>query len=109
MVNLTPEEKRVVLFLLILAFCGVVFNNLAKLNCHIKKLLCAETCLIRLNLNRISLEELLKTKSLPIKISQRIIDYRLEHGGFGSLDDLKEVKGIGNKRYDKLKEIFYVE
>ena len=109
MFNFTPEEKKVVLFLLAVAFCGIALNNLVKLNSPIKKLLCSETHLIRLDLNRISLEELLKTRSLPVKISQRIIAYRLEHGNFSSLEALKEVKGIGDQRYEKLKEIFYVE
>ena len=109
MLNFTPEEKKVVLFLLAVAFCGIVLNNLVKLNCPIKKFLSPETRLIRIDLNRISLEELLKTRCLPIRTSQRIIAYRLEHGNFSSLEALKEVRGIGEGRYEKLKEIFFVE
>ena len=36
-------------------------------------------------------------------IAQRIIDYRNEHP-FSSLEELKEVKGIGDKLYEKIKD-----
>lgn len=109
MLNFTQQEKKVILFLLAVAFCGIALNNLAKLNCRVKKLFCPEVRLTRLDLNKISLAELLQTRCLAPKTAQRIIAYRLEHGDFISLEGLKEVKGIGEQRYEKLKEIFFVE
>jgi competence protein ComEA len=109
MLNFTPEEKRVILFLLIIAFCGITLNNLAKVNYRVKKLICPQAHLARIDLNKISLEELTRTRCLPIKTAQRIISYRLQHGNFSSLEALKEVKGIGDQRYEKLKGIFFVE
>ena len=109
MLNFTPEEKKVILFFLIISFCGIILNNLVKLDSRAKKLFCPQVRLARIDLNQISLEELIKTRCLPLKISQDIIAYRLQHGNFSSLEGLKEVKGIGEKRYDKLKEIFFIE
>jgi competence ComEA-like helix-hairpin-helix protein len=109
MLNFTPEEKKVILFLLIIAFCGITLNNLTKLNYRIKKLFCPQVRLTRIDLNKIPLEELLKTRCLPVKTAQRIIAYRLQHGNFSSLEALKEVRGIGDQRYEKLKGIFFVE
>jgi len=109
MLNLTPEEKRVILFLVVISFCGLTLNNLAKINYRIKKLFCPQARLTRIDLNKVSLEELIRSRCLPVKTSQRIIAYRLQHGNFSSLELLKEVKGVGEKRYDKLKEIFFVE
>lgn len=109
MLSLTPEEKKAILFLLVVAFCGIALNNLAKLNCNVKKLVSPEVRLAKIDLNKISLAELLETRSLPEKTSRRIIEYRLEHGDFTSLEGLKEVKGIGEKRYEKLKELFFIE
>ncbi|MDD5561498.1 MAG: helix-hairpin-helix domain-containing protein [Candidatus Omnitrophica bacterium] len=109
MFNLTPEEKKVILFLLAISFCGITLNSLAKLNCRVKKIFCPQEHLSRIDLNKISLEELIRAKCLPAKTSQRIIAYRMEHGNFRNLEVLKEIKGIGERRYEKLKEIFFVE
>jgi competence protein ComEA len=37
-------------------------------------------------------------------LSERIVEYRTEHGGFGSLEELREVEGIGEKRFESLRE-----
>jgi DNA uptake protein ComE-like DNA-binding protein len=34
--------------------------------------------------------------------------YRASHGTFNSLEELKEIKGIGANRVEKLEEIFFV-
>ena len=36
-------------------------------------------------------------------LAQRIIEYREQHGGFKSIDQLQEVSGIGAKRFEALK------
>jgi competence protein ComEA len=36
-------------------------------------------------------------------LAGRIIQYREQHGGFRSLDELKEVSGIGDKRFEALR------
>lgn len=36
--------------------------------------------------------------------AEKIVEYRTEHGGFGSLDQLREIPGIGPKRFEALKE-----
>ena len=36
--------------------------------------------------------------------AQKILDYREEHGGFGSVDELGEIPGIGEKRLATLRE-----
>lgn len=109
MINFTPEERKVILFLLILAFCGLILNNLLKANCRIEKIVYPQVQLAKINLNKVNLQDLAKLKCIPIKLSQRILEYRTLRQAFSSLEELKEVKGIGEKRYEKLKEIFFVE
>ena len=36
-------------------------------------------------------------------LAQRIVDYRASHGGFGSIDELDEVSGIGPVRLESLR------
>ncbi|MGW1889062.1 helix-hairpin-helix domain-containing protein [Streptomyces sp. NPDC002004] len=38
-------------------------------------------------------------------LAQHIIDYRTEHGGFRSVDQLREVDGIGDRRFTDLKDL----
>ena len=37
-------------------------------------------------------------------LAGRIIEYRDSHGGFHSLDELKQVSGIGDKRFETLRK-----
>ncbi|HEY0485060.1 MAG TPA: helix-hairpin-helix domain-containing protein [Mycobacteriales bacterium] len=36
-------------------------------------------------------------------MAQRILDYRREHGGFRSVDELRDVDGIGDARFGELR------
>jgi len=36
--------------------------------------------------------------------AERIIEYRSSNGGFSSVDDLKKVKGVGEKKFEKIKD-----
>jgi competence protein ComEA len=37
-------------------------------------------------------------------LAQRIVEYRQAHGGFRSIDELRQVDGIGDKRFQQLKK-----
>lgn len=38
-------------------------------------------------------------------LAQHIIDYRTQHGGFGSVGELREVNGIGDRRFSDLQPL----
>ena len=109
MVDFTPEEKKVILFLLCLAFCGLALSNLIKINSGIEKIVYPQAQLAKVNLNKVGLEELIGFKCIPATLARRIIDYRNSRQEFASLEELKDVKGVGEQRYEKLKGIFFVE
>jgi len=109
MFNFTAEEKRVVLFLLLFAFCGLALSNLIKIKPQVEKIVYPQVQLAKVNLNKIGLEELIGFKCIPAKLAQAIIEYRDLRQEFASLEELKDVKGIGEQRYEKLKGIFFVE
>ncbi len=65
--------------------------------------LCSGIALATVNLNTASKDELVALPGIGPAKAQAIIDYRKTHGAFKSVEELKDVKGIGAKRYEKLK------
>lgn len=57
----------------------------------------------KINLNTAGKEELMSIKGLGEVFAGRIIEYRERYGGFDSLEELMEVDGIGEKRYEAWK------
>lgn len=63
----------------------------------------------KLNINMATIDEL--DSCLPgvgPALAQRIVNYREKHGKFRSIDDLKNVSGIGEKRFSELKDLITV-
>lgn len=57
---------------------------------------------LSININTANSEELQKLEGIGETYAQRIIDYRMEHGNFNSVEELLNVKGIGKKRLEKI-------
>lgn len=62
----------------------------------------------KINLNTAIAEELQTISGIGAKRAEDIIAYRESHGGFQSVDDLKNVSGIGDKTLEKIRESIYV-
>jgi len=59
--------------------------------------------LFAVNLNTASAEELSELKGIGSSTASKIIKYRQEHK-FTSVEDLMNVKGIGQKKFDSIKK-----
>jgi competence protein ComEA len=56
------------------------------------------------NLNSATLEQLDTLDGVGPATAQKIIDFRTAHGGFGSVDELDQIPGIGEKKLAALRE-----
>ena len=59
----------------------------------------------RVSINTATLEELMSLPQIGQVTAQRIIDYRNSHGFFQQLEDIKAVKGIGEKTFEKIRDL----
>jgi competence protein ComEA len=59
---------------------------------------------IPLNLNTATLEQLDELDGIGPATAQQILDFREAQGGFGSVEELAQVPGIGDKRLASLRE-----
>jgi competence protein ComEA len=62
-----------------------------------------------INLNTATLEQLDQLPGVGPAIAQRIIDYRQNVGSFTNIEQITEVKGIGDATFEKIKALITVE
>jgi competence protein ComEA len=62
----------------------------------------------KVNVNTASVGELDSLPRIGPAMAQRIIDYRDANGRFTSIDDLRNITGIGEKTFDGLKDLVTV-
>ncbi|GAV25459.1 hypothetical protein ciss_13920 [Carboxydothermus islandicus] len=62
----------------------------------------------KLNINTASAEELDKLPGVGPATAAKIIEYREQNGPFVTIEDLKKVKGIGDKKFETLKDYITV-
>ena len=109
MLNLTPQERRVILFLISVALLGLGINFALKVNSRITQIIRVDNHITKINLNQANLQDLLSTTGISPKLVKNIVAYRNTKGAFRDIEELKDVKGIGDYRYEKLKDLFFVE
>ena len=62
-----------------------------------------------INLNTAELSELVKLSGIGEKIAQKIIDYRNDIKKFDNIEEILNVKGIGNAKFQKIKKYIFVD
>ena len=63
----------------------------------------------KVNINTANQTELETLPGIGTATAEKIIDYRNKNGKFSSIEDIQNVKGIGNAKYENIKESICVK
>ena len=63
----------------------------------------------KVNINKATQSELENLPGIGPSIATKIIDYRNSNGSFSNIEDLKKVSGIGENKFNKLKDYVCVK
>ena len=63
----------------------------------------------KININSADIEKLCEIPGIGESLAQRIIEYRNDKGKFKSIEDLKNVSGIGDKKFEAIKNLIEVK
>lgn len=64
---------------------------------------------LKVNINTATSEELQKLPGIGETMASRIITYRKENGKFSKIEDLKNVSGIGEAKFNNIKNYIYIK
>jgi len=59
----------------------------------------------KININLATQSELMDLPGIGNVLASRIVDYRRQHGDFSRIEELRNVSGIGEKRYETVKDL----
>jgi len=105
----TAQERRLILFLISVGLVGIGVNFSMKANSRVRQFIQVDNCITKININKAAQEDMLSVAGITPKLANSIMVYRDAHGQFRDIEELKQIKGIGDHRYGKLKDLFYVE
>lgn len=107
--NLTRQERQVVLFIIAVVLLGLGISFLTKNFSRIRVVGYISQNIGKVNLNRATKEALMDIRGIGEKLTQRIIDYRQKNCGFKDIAELRNIKGIGKSKYEAIKDYFTIE
>jgi competence protein ComEA len=125
MLDLTREEKTVLVFVMACLVAGVGVDFLRKRYGVLEEAAIAgpaaelkkpgstqaapEGLPKKININTADINELMTLKGVGVKTAENIIEYRGRNGPFSSSEDLVRVKGIGEKKFEKIRDRIIAE
>ena len=122
MTRLERVERGVIIFLVTALITGITISafrkirppitvSVEKFNAERYKAASMESYLSDdvIDLNTADARELEKIKGIGPALASRIVEYRYQNGDFASVDDIKNVRGVGVALFEKIKTKIKVE
>jgi comEA protein len=112
MFNLTSQEQKAVVFVLVFLMVGIGLEFYKKSN-NRDNLLSFDTLeqqlFDKVDINKATVLELANIPGVGENLAYSIVDYRKSNGNFKNIEDLKKVKGIKNKKLEQLRRYITLE
>ena len=127
MFNLTRHEKGIIVFLaasIILGYGLIYFQKLnskappaswtsdfyqEEISTRSTRLDRPDETIFVIDINKADCQDLVRLSGIGQILAQRIIDYRNRNGAFKRLEEIKNVSGIGDKKFERIKEFLVLE
>ena len=109
MLNLTPQEKKVVLFIVWVWLCGLGIELCLKNVPASAAVLKLQPYFGKVDLNTADRALLEQLPGVGEKLAERIILLRSEVKRFRSAEELKQVRGLHNRTFDRIKDLVYAD
>ncbi len=109
MLTFSKSERYFILSLLILGlFCvGVSYSGKTFSSPAIEAIKFKEPS-ISININTATQAQLERLPGIGPILAESVILYRQRTGGFKNIEEIKNVKGIGDKKFEKIKNIIII-
>ena len=107
MLNLTSQERKALLLLAFLLILGATLKYFIKASTYPSTFRGLEEDSRQdrktININTASRQELTQIPGIGPVIADRIISWRNQNGSFQDVEELKKIKGIGDKKLETIK------
>lgn len=100
----TPHERRALIFMAAVFFCGLCLNIFFKLYASAYRhlnVLDEPLARRRIDINQATYEQLLTVPGLGPSMAARILYARQARGRFGSLDELRQLKRFSQRMFER--------
>jgi len=111
MFNLEKREKLILLVIITILVLGLIVRLYQKQSVSVNLIESSFTpeagpkdLSTKININEADEAALMSLKGVGPALAKRIIDHRTKNGRFSSIEELKEVKGIGEKLLNRIKD-----
>lgn len=123
MLGLTKQERIILIFLLLTFVGGLGINSYkkSKISLQVHKPqpnrlnAVREKCdnfieqYTQININSFNIDGLTRLPGVGDKLARRIVEYRQRQGQFATKEELMQVKGIGEKKFNSFKHMIILK
>ena len=109
MLDFSRSDRYVILAFLILGLLFTAISYSKKISSRNNiRLINVNQRHATVNINRATPQQLERLHGVGPSLAQDIVSYREQMGGFKELEEIKNVKGIGKKKFEKLKDLIAI-